>query len=544
MKSAGSVTRKSKLGSTSQPPVGMEDAVSLLKGLAGPQISKDAFIDPNQLHVEVKKIFKRLDVDGDGSISWWEWQSVLSGSLNGRNPRSKFVNPSETIAISLAAAQAALKGHGAGQINISKYIQEIPFSTTRPIVADSGYSEQLMQGRIPPLDDNGKTVDRLQTMVKSLRTTNSTLNSRLEKALTVSSIALSQTAAKALTFDRDDNECNVFDRNVSYFNLSRNQSSSSPVTIPTVALKSDRETSLELEISRLKALLAINSQMKTDKDVSKEQKRLKLVDEVDRRKHELEEAQRRRGEKMRAMIVLIRAFRTRVVPKFRKKVYRRNKAKLAILVRVVIVRHAYLKIIKKRYRSAVLIQKLFRGVKCRLALRLAGKRAIAIQRAYRGLLARQRVHSMRCVLAEILWSKRNAAAIRIQTVVRKISAGKFVAGVIHAIHLNKCATCIQALFRTIIPRKILKSLKLDKKTKKDQFEKEVKARKLIQGLIRRFIVQIRLKTVARNAKHTCAAIIIQSYFRRLCARVRYVQLLLRIRFSKAAVKIQALHRGR
>jgi hypothetical protein len=33
----------------------------------------------------VRKIFNRLDVDGDGNISWWEWRAVISNSLLNKN---------------------------------------------------------------------------------------------------------------------------------------------------------------------------------------------------------------------------------------------------------------------------------------------------------------------------------------------------------------------------------------------------------------------------------------------------------------------------
>ena len=70
--------------------VGLEDTTALLLSLAGENGSStgtgpmggaysDAWLD-----MTVRKVFARLDVDGDGCISWWEWQAVLGGSLLGQ----------------------------------------------------------------------------------------------------------------------------------------------------------------------------------------------------------------------------------------------------------------------------------------------------------------------------------------------------------------------------------------------------------------------------------------------------------------------------
>ncbi len=58
----------------------------------------------------VKDLFNRLDVDGDGAISWWEWKSVLTASLSNRegNNPSKFIDPIDPLLISAFAASEAL----------------------------------------------------------------------------------------------------------------------------------------------------------------------------------------------------------------------------------------------------------------------------------------------------------------------------------------------------------------------------------------------------------------------------------------------------
>jgi hypothetical protein len=80
--------------------------------LAGEGGGEDAEpVDDTALAILVRRMFGRLDVDGDGSVSWWEWQSVLCARLSGRNPRSVFVDPSDVLCIGLSAAHAAVRAH-------------------------------------------------------------------------------------------------------------------------------------------------------------------------------------------------------------------------------------------------------------------------------------------------------------------------------------------------------------------------------------------------------------------------------------------------
>ena len=82
--------------------VGLEDTTALLLSLAGEGGSTgpsggtytDAWLD-----MTVRKVFSRLDVDGDGCISWWEWQAVLGGTLLGRSAVEKYLDPMDSLSI-------------------------------------------------------------------------------------------------------------------------------------------------------------------------------------------------------------------------------------------------------------------------------------------------------------------------------------------------------------------------------------------------------------------------------------------------------------
>jgi Ca2+-binding EF-hand superfamily protein len=57
-------------------------------------------VDMSDICVEnaVRKIFHRLDVDGDGSISWWEWRAVISNSLLDKN-QELLIDPMDSLVI-------------------------------------------------------------------------------------------------------------------------------------------------------------------------------------------------------------------------------------------------------------------------------------------------------------------------------------------------------------------------------------------------------------------------------------------------------------
>ena len=82
--------------------VGMEDTTALLLSLAGEGVGgpaggvaySDAWLD-----MTVRKVFARLDVDGDGCISWWEWQAVLGGTLLGRSAVEKYLDPMDSLSV-------------------------------------------------------------------------------------------------------------------------------------------------------------------------------------------------------------------------------------------------------------------------------------------------------------------------------------------------------------------------------------------------------------------------------------------------------------
>ena len=71
----------------------------------------------------MRQVFTRLDVDGDGQISWWEWQASMSGALLGRQPDEKFIDPMDGLAVITHAAELALTAQEKSQPQVKTQIQ-------------------------------------------------------------------------------------------------------------------------------------------------------------------------------------------------------------------------------------------------------------------------------------------------------------------------------------------------------------------------------------------------------------------------------------
>lgn len=199
-------------GSNSSIP-GLEKTTSLLFSLAGAHVDVEDIgqLNDADLIELVRKMFKQLDVDGDGLISWWEWKAVLSGRMLGRNPESRYIDPMDTLIIAIQAAHAAIEAtqenKGSAEPHPMVGDSSIPFIKADEAVMQGAHPHTLSQlldvtrpdklDRIPVEDDIGlefpdgfstkkrspRAVVKLQNMVQSLRLTNSILAQKFEQAL-------------------------------------------------------------------------------------------------------------------------------------------------------------------------------------------------------------------------------------------------------------------------------------------------------------------------------------------------------------------------
>jgi hypothetical protein len=175
--------------------LGLGDGVlELLTALVGFGSSADEDNDDDEsVAAAVGKIFSQIDIDGRGGISWWEWQVFLGQALRSGGQKEVVLDP---IAISLQAAAAALGNDGrcgedarAGEAGMDDDDDDDLGG-----IEDDRLAQGSMLSDIAGLKP-ARAVSRLQDLVKSLRSENSGLMSRLEQAI-VDSHALT-TAPKA-----------------------------------------------------------------------------------------------------------------------------------------------------------------------------------------------------------------------------------------------------------------------------------------------------------------------------------------------------------
>jgi hypothetical protein len=556
--------------------VGMESAVELLLALAGSMgdnKSNTGEYTAEQLDDEVKSIFKRLDVDGDGSVSWWEWQCVLAASLNGTKPESVFVNPAETLSIGILAANNAIIAHEAEKLrDIQSITRAIPFSKLNDSEllnssVDNNNDDDVSLSRLRPgqefYDDadlasgagGSKTVDKLHTMVKTLRSANTSLCNRLEKALASSTMigvpGLAATAPAAFHGgDQASPPKQQFDRSLSYFSINRNQLSSNDTQnlahtqISTQDLKTDKEFALEQEIARLRDKIALNDQLKTDKQNTSENIRSRLVDEVERRKKEIEETQRLRALKMKSMFTIILALKRYQLPKYRKKVYKRSLLRIALALRAAITRFKYLKLQKQRFAAAQNLQSLARGRQQRKKLEQHRTAANQVQRTFRGHQARKLYAQLREGKRRVEAARANAAAVRIQSIGR----GKVAQKELHSRKALKQKTqrvnLLQTTWRVRQAKKQLRLLKAAKLAKDRADRKYLWSIVLVQLTTRKFLKALKESREHKRRVTTSAAVVIQRYGRGYVARTKYSHQQVFRKQSTAATKLQSVHRGR
>jgi hypothetical protein len=106
----------------------MSDPLDLLTRLCGSDVDLSCISDAGLLQC-VKIAFSRLDMDGDGLVSWEEWLQVLSAALMPRNPKSP-VNPADPLVVRLQGAAAVLS-----RTSTERAPEQLPYSGYHNIVA-------------------------------------------------------------------------------------------------------------------------------------------------------------------------------------------------------------------------------------------------------------------------------------------------------------------------------------------------------------------------------------------------------------------------
>lgn len=534
---ATTMAKKKKTAS----PVGMEDAVALLLSLAGPEAASVDPDNPEQLAAAVDKVFKRLDVDGDGSISWWEWKNVLASNLSCRHPDSRFVDPMDVLSIGIAAAHDALKARPPGltdQLAAAKAGSDIPFlpltaANNMPQEAQTGFGYDPLIDTLPP----SKAMPLLQNVVKTLKGANSTLLQRLEKALQVSQQVVD--GAPASTFfvppppgsgaEADIHRTRILQAERKLLEIESQRSKKDEA----LSVQMRRTSDLEAEVARLKAQLGLVAGQKEDKDKLAAAARDQLLQEQEKINSRIKGIQELKKLKMKATVLIVLFLRKKVLPMMRKRRYLRDKNNLAHVIRGAVVRKQYKTTLHRRHEAANSMQKLVRGRLHRKLVKNLHIAAQVIQCAFRAWLGRRlRQAKMLQVLAKLKY-KRALAAIKIQCFARIYFAQQFVAAKRRERKKGYCARVIQRAVRGMLGRQHfahVKSVKLNAFAEIALLTKQKAAALKLQSLVRgrsarKSTAQLkaeRLKTMQHMAfasKRDRAAIIIQARVRIFLARL-------------------------
>lgn len=453
-----SKTKSSTLATTSTP-CGMEDVTRLLLSLAKGFGGNIDLSNEANLEAAVREVFNRLDVDGDGSVSWWEWKVILTSSTlpSGRNNSlTKFIDPMDPLVIGIQAAHEALKVHVPSRGDNAMGKTVIPYvRLNKSSLAD--LSSELLEeatdltnlDTLPP----AKAVPRLQNMVKSLRTNNNVLMQRLEKALAASQALLKSTdqpQAPGASNEQEGNTASIetykSEAEIAKRRL-RDSESQFQLTRESYEAERFRVHQLEAELARLKSISAATNEGRSEKDVSKKQISAVLQDEIHKHAAKLTDIQAQRKKRMHATVLLAMFFKKWVIPSFRK---RREESKRALLQHKLtgaVARKKYTQTQKKRQTSAAKIGAGVRGRIVRKQVKQMNNAATNVQKIFRGHMARslrqklllQKVTEafstqyraasiiQRCLQKwiQFIYARRQAAAIAIQKVGRrKISSRK------------------------------------------------------------------------------------------------------------------------
>lgn len=466
----------------------------------------------------VMRIFQKFDLDGSGSLSWWEWKQIVSVTSLVKTPDSSGpIDPADPLVVAMLAASDALSSSSArtyndGPMTLSDelaLVNDARGGTLRGLfglddasLCDSVAVDEAL--KLPP----GKAVSRLQDMVRSLRQSRSRLTDRLEKALTMSA--------------------------------------------------SPTDANMRFSGAAVSGTPAEMGKPTTD--------RLREVEEEARRMRELFELERNRSTSLENELEL---YRGTVALGVKDRDARERQFRMAqqglqseIEIHTTDISHRKL-IYRTQLRARFMINSYIRKFIRRRRLRIQKAKTLLFAYLVRFLLSRRKRHSGQ--------RKRNAFASRIQKVYRGRLGRRRVQRILRAV------LRLQTTFRKHLAIKQLKQLKMDK-TYREMRELEVKAVTLLQSRIRAWRSRIHVKKLRsvklkllqeqqiastivltgiqgkqqreqmlvqiRNLRQDNAAMHIQSAMQKLVQRKRLEQATLREKTEReSALRIQTAARG-
>ena len=506
----------------------------------------DHELNPQELESMVRSIFAKLDVDGDGLISWWEWKSVLTASLcagssnnsNGglqisnssQDMIRQLINPLDPLLVSFYAAFHALSvtskststSNSPSKSSATRFPEELNLQEIQSSIRalqqkfgvdfinyDNNFTRVVsQQGLLPAMDEDmlndssgaGKTskvASRLNQMVKSLRYSNTILSKRLEDALLISQqlqLSSPENAEKESNDTTLQNQLKQYEDNLHSIKLQEQvehldkQSVELLQQYEQAKLRGDK---LAVALLEQNNTLKIAKQQRFLKVQERRKQNDKILQEIETRSQQLLNKRNQKKRKFFALVTLKMFFMNVVKPKILEKQQRIAAQKIASVASKTRAKKKYLEKKSNQQQAAILIQKRFRGHHAREALKEQAKAILRIQCLYRRHHAQEIVEVRRYKKQQIdFLLKKNLAAV-----VTKIWKGwKFM-------RINKAAMKLSKVFRKkAMYNRFQKSKKMieeDKATKK----KEEDARGVITRNISFHAEKKKARKLRKHALH-------------------------------------------
>eukprot|EP01038_Epipyxis_sp_PR26KG_P004899 gene4899-6860_t len=356
--------------------IGLENSVELLFKLAG--ISSDANINQTDVQNIVCNLFRELDVDGDGTISWWEWKTVLTATLLGKNPDCVHYDPMDVLVVSVSAASSALvtlrqlfpnfdfndKSKKLKFIDNNEYVNQDNAGAIIDEVGVKFPSSELNLSSEENMETSSGTVGRLHSMVKSLRMTNNILARRFEKALKAAQV-LSIDVDRLIPSSSDQNISHVLNRSDAEIIEKRIQEAEKESEFNHSSLLAIRHTvdDLSLKLTEAKFGASQNNSIDvTNPEENRELKSLnKLKNELKQHNDKLREIRELKSKQLSSLLLLQKFMKNKAIPYVKAKKFNKRASQICLFLMRCITKMKVFKLKLKRNNSCTSIQRVMRG---------------------------------------------------------------------------------------------------------------------------------------------------------------------------------------
>jgi hypothetical protein len=255
-------------------------------------------------------------------------------------------------------------------------------------------------------------------MVKSLRSTNNTLTTRLEKALLL--------ASEDIKYGNSNIQSNV-ESDIEAYKLEASQALSRQKDVETQYERSrqlfesekNRILHLEAELVRLKAISAVAKEDRVGKEVQNKLISSLIMGEIDKNNNKVKELQNYRKRRLESMLILQLFCKRYCVPWLQNRRSSIAKSYLANKLETLIVSKKYNKKKQLRNESATRIQTISRGRLLRKQRNFINNNSIKIQALIRGKLCRELRKIVLLDNASKLFSKKYKATSLIKELLYK-----------------------------------------------------------------------------------------------------------------------------